>query len=151
MLEKVMVTVDGSALSEKAIDHARNIVAPNGTIHVFSVFEVPEVATGAYPGYVIPKMDSETLADAKTGAYRYVKRLADELQADGYQATADVDTGSPAERIIAKAKEYEAQTIVISTHGRSGFNQWLFGSVTQQILRQMPCPVFVVPGRLADD
>ena len=34
----------------------------------------------------------------------------------------------------------------MSTHGRSGFSKWLFGSVTQKVLSAMPCPVIVIPG-----
>jgi nucleotide-binding universal stress UspA family protein len=53
----------------------------------------------------------------------------------------DVDVGVPYKKIIEKAEAEDADLIVISTHGRTGVDQFLLGSVTQRVVARAPCPV----------
>jgi nucleotide-binding universal stress UspA family protein len=53
----------------------------------------------------------------------------------------DVDIGVPYKKIIEKAEVEGADLIVISTHGRTGVDQFLLGSVTQRVVARAPCPV----------
>lgn len=148
MLRNVMVTVDGSELSEKALGYTQDLIAPDGTIRILSVVDVPDATIyGAYPLSVSPEYYQRSLESAKSSTNEYVKKLADELRVSGYKVETEVAVGEAADMIINKANEHNVEAIVISTHGRTGFNQWLFGSVTQKVLSRMPCPVFVVPGR----
>ncbi|MEM7311814.1 MAG: universal stress protein [Planctomycetota bacterium] len=56
--------------------------------------------------------------------------------------------GDPVEEILKKADELDADLIVMGTHGRTGLDRILVGSVTEQVLRKSPCPVLCVkPGR----
>jgi len=54
--------------------------------------------------------------------------------------------GSPANEICHAANE-DVDLIVISTHGRTGFEHVLIGSVAQHVVRQAHCPVLVIPAR----
>ena len=47
--------------------------------------------------------------------------------------------------IVANARKWRADLIVMGTHGRSGFERWVLGSVTEKVLRKAPCPVLTVP------
>lgn len=52
--------------------------------------------------------------------------------------------GSPGPSIVAVAENYQADLIVMGTHGRSGLSRWLMGSVAEYVLRHAPCPVLTI-------
>jgi nucleotide-binding universal stress UspA family protein len=54
-------------------------------------------------------------------------------------------TGDAPDAIVDHAVAVAADLLVMGTHGRSGFNRWLLGSVTEKVLRKAPCPVLTVP------
>ena len=94
MLRNVMVTVDGSELSEKALGYAQDLIAPDGTIRILSVVDVPDVAIyGAYPLSVSPEYYQHSLEHAKSSTNEYVQKLAEELRVSGYKVTAEVVVG----------------------------------------------------------
>jgi nucleotide-binding universal stress UspA family protein len=59
----------------------------------------------------------------------------------------EVRTGYPIDEICGEAKEPDIDLVVISTHGRSGFDRLLLGSVAEHVVRYAACPVLVVPSR----
>lgn len=52
--------------------------------------------------------------------------------------------------ILAQAEALKADLLVLGSHGRSGFERMLLGSVTEKVMRMAPCPVMVVPPRAPD-
>ena len=52
--------------------------------------------------------------------------------------------GKPADQILAAAREWEADVIVIGTHGRSGVSRLVLGSTAESVVRHAPCPVLVI-------
>jgi nucleotide-binding universal stress UspA family protein len=52
--------------------------------------------------------------------------------------------GSPLNEIVELARKNQAELLIMGTHGRSGFERFLLGSVTEKVLRKSPCPVLVV-------
>src|SRR5215471_2297226 len=58
-----------------------------------------------------------------------------------------VDIGQPAHAILERASKLPADLIVIGTHGTSGFQHLVLGSVTEKVLRRAACPVLTVPPR----
>lgn len=148
MLDNVLLTVDGSELSEKAIDYAMQIANPAGKIYILNVVDLPDIsAYSMYPLSISMDYYNDALTQAEAGSVEYVEKVADKLRRAGFGVETLVSTGIAAETIVDHAKTLKVDAIVMSTHGRSGLNQWLFGSVTQKVLSMMPCPVFVVPGR----
>jgi len=57
---------------------------------------------------------------------------------------ADIAAGHPAETIVRVAAEREADLIVMGTHGRTGLQHVLLGSVAEKVVRLAPCPVLTV-------
>jgi nucleotide-binding universal stress UspA family protein len=53
-------------------------------------------------------------------------------------------SGTAADAICATARDVQANLVVMSTHGRSGFGRWLYGSVADEILRRLPIPVLLI-------
>lgn len=150
MLNHLLVPLDGSELARTALPYAKAILAPNGRITLVSVIQPPE--TPIYDFYPAPMPHSNTYAtDINTiihYAQDYLEHIADELRDEGFSRVhVRVETGDPAAEIVAVAEQVQADAIVISTHGRSGFSRWLFGSVTQKVMTIAPCPIMVIPGK----
>ena len=59
----------------------------------------------------------------------------------------EIRTGYPIDEICGEAKEPDIDLVVISTHGRSGFDRVLLGSVAEHVVRYAECPVLVVPSQ----
>jgi nucleotide-binding universal stress UspA family protein len=63
----------------------------------------------------------------------------------GLQTSTFVEVGNPAARILEHAASLPADLVVLGTHGRSGFERLMLGSVTEKVLRKAGCPVLTVP------
>jgi nucleotide-binding universal stress UspA family protein len=152
MLRHVLVPLDGSMLAEEALIHAKNIAAPQGQITLLAVIELPAEYDYALVDIPLTMTSAGALFDQEEHqvAYRnaldYLRAQASLLEARGYTVDCVVETGVPSLVIIEQARLVEADAIVMSTHGRTGVQRWIFGSVTQKVISQMPCPVMVVPG-----
>ena len=70
--------------------------------------------------------------------------------APGVATEAVVREGNTAAEILDQATTMSADLLVIGTHGRSGFERLLLGSVAEKVLRKARCPVLTVPPRLPD-
>ena len=66
------------------------------------------------------------------------------------QVDVAAEAGEPAAVIVDQASARRADLLVMATHGRSGFDRLLLGSVTEKVLRRAPCPVLTVPPHAAD-
>jgi nucleotide-binding universal stress UspA family protein len=56
-----------------------------------------------------------------------------------------VEQGNPSDVILRVAEEWEADMIVLGTHGRTGLSHLLMGSVAEKIIRHSTKPLFIVP------
>jgi nucleotide-binding universal stress UspA family protein len=144
MLKHILVPLDGSALAEKALDYAVRIIAPKRRITLVCIVEIPDVASSFHPLPANLMMVEDSLASARD----YLDRIASALRKDHQlRVNIEIQVGKPATVITEIAETEFVDAIVISTHGRTGVQRFIFGSVTQKILSSMPCPVFVVPGK----
>ena len=73
----------------------------------------------------------------------------DRVKSAGVSVETTTLSGRAAPEIVAHAKKTGADLIVMGTHGRSGFQHAILGSVAERVLRHSPCPVLVVPVRQA--
>jgi nucleotide-binding universal stress UspA family protein len=80
-------------------------------------------------------------------ARRWMQAQFREASEDGISVDFVVRTGAPAREILACASQLPADLVVMGTHGTSGFEHLLLGSVTEKVLRRAPCPVLTVPPR----
>jgi universal stress protein A len=94
------------------------------------------------PNYVfkIPEYEQYLHADAE----KHLRETRDELVSKNVKVRTQVGHGSAAEEIVLIAKTEGADLIVISTHGSTGFERWVFGSVAEKVVRLAECPVLTV-------
>ena len=143
MYKRILVPLDGSELSKKALDHAEKLAETfDSEIILFQV--VPLM-----PIYGAPElMTSFSVNDKKQkeAAERYLANLSEELKRRGFKVTAEVKTGQQvAVEIVDFAKESGVDLIVMCTHGHSGITLWALGSVAHKVLTRAETPILLVP------
>jgi nucleotide-binding universal stress UspA family protein len=141
-ITKVLVPIDFSALSNRAIELAAELASRYGAsltvLHVFEpmVFVVPDGAVLQSP---------EGLADQLRDTEQLVaKGLAAAQAAGAKDVRSLVRQGGPVEEKLAEAKDNGYDLVVMGTHGRSGLKHALLGSVAEQLIRRASCPVLTV-------
>lgn len=94
------------------------------------------------PNYVfkIPEYEQYLHADAE----QQLRKAREELVSKNVKVRTQVGHGSAAEEIVIIAKADHADLIVISTHGSTGFERLVFGSVAEKVVRLAECPVLTV-------
>lgn len=141
-IKKIVCPTDFSEPSNEGLKAAREFAEHFSAelILVHVIFPGPIVPGAAEPGFHIPatleaitKTAGETLADIAQQA-----KLAD------ITVRTKVISGKPAYEIVNLADEEKADIIVIATHGESGWQKFLFGSVTEKVIRMASCPVLTI-------
>jgi len=76
---------------------------------------------------------------------REAERILEKIRVSSRAVSRHVERGEPAEQIVARALDGEFDFIVMATRGNTGLRRMMLGSVTDQVVRNAPCPVVVVP------
>lgn len=87
---------------------------------------------------------SQIMTSAREGATRQLEKLATSARGGGIRVSTVLVEGSPATAVIRVAKRKGADLIVVGTHGRTGVQRMLMGSVADRIVRLSSCPVLTV-------
>ena len=144
-IRRILCPVDFSDFSQRAIDHAIAIArwyeATVTLLHVRALVPIAPAVPEMLPAMALTAEDRDELLAALT---RFVPADA------GVTIEPEVVEGHAAMEIVAHAQAMPSDLVILGTHGRSGFERLLLGSVTERVLRKAPCPVLSVP-RLADD
>jgi nucleotide-binding universal stress UspA family protein len=140
----ILVPLDGSKLAEEVIPHVIALAKQRGVDTKIMLVNVSKPIT--------PKLSEEDksligedVTSLKTTGELYLKTVVKRFEDAGLNAEAEQLVGDPAEEIVRYAATYEPRMIVMSTHGRSGFSRFVFGSVTENVLRRLQkTPLFLV-------
>jgi nucleotide-binding universal stress UspA family protein len=140
---RILLAIDGSKFSEAATQAVIAQAKPQETevrvLHVIDALslQLPE-AMAYYPGI-------EHCRDAqRKPAEALVARAAQLLRSKGLQVTTAVELGSPKSKIIGAAEEWNANVIVLGSHGRTGLERFLMGSLPDAVLCHAHCSVELV-------
>jgi nucleotide-binding universal stress UspA family protein len=141
---KILIGMDDSTHSRAALEFVESMRWPAGTEMV--------VLSVAKPAVV-----AHSLVDA--GGITYLRAVEEEnvqhheelvagvereLRERGYDTTAQVLTGDPREAIVETARLEKADLVVVGSHGRTGLDKLLMGSVASHVVTHAPCSVMVV-------
>ncbi|NQW19674.1 MAG: universal stress protein [Chloroflexi bacterium] len=126
-LSKILVSLDGSVLAEKAVPIAMSLARSSG-----AEICLITVADGK-PGDM-PYDDSEL----------YLEEVSSSLRHSGFTSCFHVGTGSAAHSIVQTAHDEEVDLIIMTTRGRSGITRGILGSVTDEVISKSLMPVYVV-------
>lgn len=138
-MKKIVVTTDGSAASDKAIDRAIEVVKKDGAeVIVVNVAE-------DYCPMGLAEMDCDTIRELVMKESKAIMSVAlEKLKAAGITARGIIEIGSPADTIVEVVKREKADEIIMASHGRHGAKKLVMGSVTARVVEWAPCPVTVV-------
>lgn len=148
-IRRILCPIDFSDLSRRALDHSVAIAnwyeSTITLLHVCSSVPVAAYApgSGVVPSAMLTPEDREALLAA-------MARLAEAEGGTSVPIEFEVAEGSTAAAIVEKANAMPADLLVVGTHGRSGFERLVLGSVTEKILRKAACPVLSVPPGIPD-
>lgn len=171
MLNRILLTLDGSDLDDAAFDEAFRIAAGGAEIHLLHVvpsrpvpvgtplmgmgnaaLESPVAVgdsgadahlSGAFPPSAPGKAGTDNESRIYGEAVQYLERFRRRLP--GVSGQDLVRTGSPADAILDVALMFNIDLIVMSTHARTGIVRWFLGSVSEDVLRRSQLPVLLVP------
>lgn len=138
----VLVPVDFSALSESALQRAKQIALQFGS--KLSVLHVVEPLIHPVEYAIVPlEMEEINVKQVKERQAR-LDALRQELEAEGLDCRAEVKLGKPWHAIVDHAKRVKADLIIIPTHGHTGPRHLLMGSTAERVVQHAPCAVLVV-------
>ena len=128
---RIVVPVDFSDFSRRALDAAKSWIADDGLIQVVHV-----IASPAYPGFYPTLPASRAL----------IEKAREELSAwvEGSRAEIEIREGLPADQILAACREQHSELVVMGNRGLTGLEHVLLGSVTGHVVREAQLPVLVV-------
>ncbi len=138
MFSRILVPLDGSAHSERALPFAEALARPASG----SLILVRAAHAHTLPG--IGPTGAE--AGAVRGAQEYLDALASELHQRALTVQTVVPYGEAAEWIVKEARQREVDLIVMATGCRTGLGGWLHRSVTKRVIARSSGPVLLVCG-----
>jgi nucleotide-binding universal stress UspA family protein len=154
MYSQVLVPLDGSEASERALPHAHSLAnAFSARVHLLQVISLShEYEASRGGGAESPTVIEYSLDMARqittarqSRAERYLQAMAARLEANGLQVATSVRQGPIWETIAHVVEEHGIDLIVMSTHGRGGLQRFLVGSVTDRVIRSSHVPILAIP------
>jgi nucleotide-binding universal stress UspA family protein len=142
----ILVPTDFSPYARFANKYALSIAKNyNGTVHFVHVLDA-NVATGVRGHAMwLSQADTGTLLESmREHAASRLATLAERAAEDGVKSEQHIVTGNAPQEILRLALETQCTLIVLATHGRSGFDHIVFGSVAEKVVRQSPVPVLAI-------
>jgi len=138
MYERILLPTDGSKATDAAVERALDLAATyDAELHVIYV-----VDTAAVPTEVAADSILESLEEAGERVVADVEERAADAGVE--TVVAAVEYGTPHRVIREYADDNDVDLIVMGTHGRTGLDRYLLGSVTEKVVRTADVPVLTV-------
>ena len=141
MYTRMLIPLDGSKTAEQVLPYSRCLAKALAIpVELLEVVDPEELVALADPaqGRHIDTLVAETMR--RTALYLGTTARS----FSGAQVKCSVEKGNPAEVVIEKATADKSTLIVMATHGRSGIQRWLLGSVADKVLHGAPNHLFLV-------
>jgi nucleotide-binding universal stress UspA family protein len=174
MYNKVVVPLDGSKLAETALPHLEEIARGCSIPEVLLVSVTEKISGGISPDQAFEKFVPEsptaetppqigtslgvvyssavsggrkipmTLGKMARTASEYLCCIAEDLEKKGFNVTATVAMGNPAEEIIRFIEKQKADLVIMASRGKSGFSRWEMGNIAEKVIRVATIPVLLI-------
>ena len=141
-VNNILVPVDFSNHSQKALSYASEIAQSyNAQLQVLHIIEET-----MHPAFSVTGKSSifDLVPGIKDDSRKRIEKMIKEFVSDKVKSKVFVQGSRAANDIIKFAKENSTDLIVIATHGLTGLEHMLLGSVTEKVVRMAHCPVFTV-------
>jgi nucleotide-binding universal stress UspA family protein len=142
--KKILVCLDGSPLAEAALPHAQILASDEEAEIVLLRVSANSAAEFSFSD---PTLAHNFIQDMEAETLNYLHSVRSRLQKAGFRTSFLIRQGAVAETILQTASEIKTDVIVMSTHGRSGIQRWLLGSVADRVVTHSNIPVMLIrPG-----
>lgn len=137
MYDRILLPTDGSDATGPAVEQAIGLARETGAeLHVlFVVEDIP---------YAPEMMDDEVEGQLRAIGEDAIKEIRERASEEGVDVVSALREGAPHTSILGYADEEDIDAIVMGTHGRSGLDRYLLGSVTERVVRTSDVPVLTV-------
>ncbi len=139
--KKILVPMDFSTSSDAALKQAsalaQKLQAEIHLVHVIPMFSAPKMSDYIH--------ETEFIGLARKEAERYFAVRQEKLASAGIKVSASIVTGSDVTSIILDViKREHIDMLVVSTHGLTGWQPRVFGSITEKLVRLAHVPVLLI-------
>jgi nucleotide-binding universal stress UspA family protein len=153
--ERIVVALDGSPVAEQILPYvealaekfASSLTLMRAIMPVEKVAALVEPAIGGVP--LDPSLIEDTVESEEHEATTYLEHVANDLRLRGLTVNVEIPQGSAVD--IECARQTQADLIALTTHGRSGLQRLVYGSVADGVVRQATSPVLLVRVRWGTD
>jgi nucleotide-binding universal stress UspA family protein len=146
MYNKILVPLDGSELAECVLPHVESIAKGCKTTSIIFIRVVEPVVLPVADGeYFSSNVWTQIESQEKATAVNYLNDIVNRVQYEGINVEAKVILGRVADSIVDFVIKNGIDLIIIATHGRSGVNRWLRGSVANRVLHAIRSPILIIP------
>jgi nucleotide-binding universal stress UspA family protein len=134
----ILVPTDGSEGAEPAIDPAVDVASTyDARLHALSVIDTMAMGVDVRSGAIL-----EALEESAQSTVQTIEEQA--IQASVSAVETAIEHGSPYRGIRSYVEEHDIDLVVMGTHGRSGIERYLLGSVAEKTVRTSSVPVMTV-------
>ncbi|WP_437919754.1 universal stress protein [Sphingobacterium sp. LRF_L2] len=145
---RILVAVDDTPCSVRAIAYAKDLVKEfNSSLALVTV--VPPTSPAAYGADPLlgqqPIIVPEVSEIQQESAQRYLESVGQDFEG-AHEVFLFNKIGNIRDEILNTASEWTADLIIMGSNGRTGFEHFISGSVSESVIRKASCPVLVVPG-----
>ncbi len=141
---KILLAIDGSEFSQAAIQSViARPWAADTEVRVLNVVEPPSFLMEREMAAYDPEFEAVWKA-LREQAKDLVTKAAERLRGANLKVSTVLTEGDPKTLIIDAANEWNADLIVVGSHGRKGLNRFLMGSVSEAVVRHAHCSVEVI-------
>ena len=152
MMEKILVAVDGSEHSKKALTYALELTKKfDGKITIVNVYSTVVPQTQPIDGLSTPAMSGTSAAlaakiaeDAKLRGEQVLMEAERSAMELGVQVEKVLREGDAVNEIVAEAKAGNFNLVVVGHRGMSKLRELLLGGVSEGVSHKAPCPVLIV-------
>jgi nucleotide-binding universal stress UspA family protein len=141
-IKLVLAPTDFSEVSVETVARARELAEHFGAellvLHVIP--PIPTLPSDPHYNFEVPAYQEALRENAR----RQIQEAAPDPVASGLKSQTLVSYGDPAKEIVRIAEEQSVDMIVIATHGLTGWQHLVFGSVAEKVVRTAKCPVLTV-------
>ncbi len=142
-IQRILCPVDFSDNADHAARYAVALAETYNSELILLHVIAPPIA--ALPGdHLVPDMMQANIESVAESSRERIEEKIGEITSKGISVTSRVINGLPFIEIIRLAKDWPADIIVMGTHGRTGLQHLLIGSVAERVVRKAPCPVLTI-------
>lgn len=142
MFSKILVAVDGSSFSNKALDYAADLTKKyNSSLTIIYVVHKRVYIAAEEAGFVTT---APLIHDMEEQGKEILEKAKERVEAAGINVDRVLVHGLPAEEILEKAEKESYDAIVIGSRGRTAATAFLLGSISDKVSHHAKCPVLIV-------